>query len=89
MKKKRLVSFFKTFIAYKILTNNIFYICTYKRSYSKLKLITSLRLIISQERLSKLEILSIKREIIVDLEHKNKINCNLASQKVKKNRFLK
>lgn len=55
-----------------------------KRSYSKLKLITSLRLIISQERLSKLKILSIKKEIIVDLEHKNKINYNLASQKVKK-----
>ena len=38
MKKKRLVSFLKTFIAYKILTNNIFYICTYKKKLFKIKI---------------------------------------------------
>jgi len=37
-KRRRLVSFFKAFIAYKILTNNIFYICTYKKKLFKIKI---------------------------------------------------
>ena len=56
-------------------------------SFSKLKLIKSyLRSTMSQERLSALTILSIKKEMLTELECKNLIS-NFASQKARKINF--
>ena len=55
-----------------------------ERSFSKLKLIKSyLRSTMSQERLSRLAILSIEKEMLEELKYKNLIS-NFASQKTRK-----
>ena len=81
---KRLDSFPNTCIAYKILLTIPVTVASAKRSFLKLKLIKSyIRLTMSQERLSGLVILSIKREMLEELEYKNLIS-QFASQKVRK-----
>ena len=59
-------------------------VASVERSFSKLKLIKSyLRSTMSQERLSRLAILSIEKEMLEELKYKNLIS-NFASQKVRK-----
>ena len=63
------------------------YVLFLERSFSKLKLIKSyLRSTMSQERLSRLAILSIEKEMLAELKCKNLIS-NFASQKVRKINF--
>ena len=84
---KRLESFPDTCIAFKILLTIHIIVASAERSFSKLKLIKSyLRSTILQERLSGLVILSIEKEMLVELECKNLIS-NFASQKARKINF--
>ena len=72
---KRLDSFPNTCIAYRILLTIPITVSSTERSFSKLKLIKSyLRLTMSQERLSRLAILSIENEMLKELEYKNLIS---------------
>ena len=81
---KRLDSFPNAYIAYRILLTIPVTVASAERSFSKLKLIKSyLRSTMSQERLSKLAILSIEKEILEELKYKNLIN-NFASHKTRK-----
>ena len=81
---KRLDSFPNTYIAYRILLTIPVTVASTKRSFLKLKLIKSyIRLTMSQKRLSGLVILSIKKEMLEELEYKNLIS-QFASQKVRK-----
>ena len=81
---KMLDSFPNTCIAYRILLIIPITIASAERSVSKLKLIKSyLRLTMSQEKLSRLAILSIENEILEELEYKNLIS-QFASQKQEK-----
>ena len=81
---KRLDSFPNTCIAYRILLTIPVTVASAKRSFLKLKLIKSyIRLTMSQERLSELVILSIKKEMLEELEYKNLIS-QFASQKERK-----
>ena len=85
--KKRLESFPDTCIAFKILLTIYIIVASAERSFSKLKLIKSyLRSTMLQERLSGLVILSIEKEMLVELECKNLIS-NFASQKARKINF--
>ena len=69
---KRLYSFPNISIAYRILLTIHVIIVSAKRSFLTLKLIKSyLRLTLFQERLSKLAILSIEKEMLEELEYKN------------------
>ena len=84
---KKLESFPNTCIAFRILLTILVTITSAKRIFSKLKLIKSyLRLTMSQERLSELVILLIKKEMLVKLECKNLIS-NFVSQKARKINF--
>ena len=81
---KMLDSFPNTCIAYRILLIIPITIASAERSVSKLKLIKSyLRLTMSQEKLSRLAILSIENKILEELEYKNLIS-QFASQKQEK-----
>ena len=81
---KRLDSFPNTCITYRILLTIPITIASTERSFSKLKLIKSyLRSTMSQERLSGLAILSIKKKIFEELEYKILIS-QFASQKARK-----
>ena len=81
---KRLDSFPNTCIAYRILLTLPVTIASIERSFSKLKLIKSyLRSTMSQERLSGLAILSIKKKMLEELEYKILIS-QFASQEVRK-----
>ena len=81
---KMLDSFPNTCIAYRILLIIPITFASAERSVSKLKLIKSyLRLTMSQEKLSRLAILSIENEILEELEYKNLIS-QFASQKQEK-----
>ena len=81
---KRLDSFPNTCIAYRILLTIPVTVASAKRSFLKLKLIKSyIRLTMSQERLSGLVILLIRKEMLEELEYKNLIS-QFASQKVRK-----
>ena len=81
---KRLESFPDAVIAFRILLTIPVTVASIERSFSKLKLIKSyLRSTMSQERLSGLAILSIEKEMLVELECKNLIS-NFASQKARK-----
>ena len=72
---KKLDSFPNTCIAYRILLTILVIVVSVKKKNSKLKLIKSyLRLTMSQERLSGLTILSIKNEMLEELEYKNLIS---------------
>ena len=72
---KRLESFPNACIAFRILLTIHVTIASAEISFSKLKLIKSyLRLIMLQERLSGLAILSIKMKMLAELEYKNLIN---------------
>ena len=74
-------SFPNTCIAYRILLIIPITFASAERSVSKLKLIKSyLRSTMSQEKLSRLAILSIENEMLEELEYKNLIN-QFASQK--------
>ena len=69
---KRLYSFPNISIAYRILLTIYVIIVSVEKSFLKLKLIKSyLRLTLSQERLSRLVILSIEKEMLEELEYKN------------------
>ena len=84
---KKLESFLNACIAFRILLTILVTIISAKRIFSKLKLIKSyLRLTMSQERLSELVILLIKKEMLVKLECKNLIS-NFVSQKARKINF--
>ena len=84
---KRLESFPNACIAFRILLTILITVASTKRSFSKLKLIKSyLRSTMSQEILNGLVILSIEKEILVELECKNLIS-NFASQKERKINF--
>ena len=64
-----------TCIAYRILLTIPFTVASIERRFSKLKIIKSyLRSTMSQERLSGLPILSIKNEMLEELEYKNLIS---------------
>ena len=81
---KRLDSFPNKCIAYRILLTLPVTIASTERSFSKLKLIKSyLRSTMSQERLSGLAILSIKKKMLEELEYKILIS-QFASQKARK-----
>ena len=81
---KRLDSFPNTCIAYRILLTIPVTIASTERSFSKLKLIKSyLRSTMSQERLSGLAILSIKKKMLEELEYKILIS-QFASQEARK-----
>ena len=84
---KRLESFLNACIAFRILLTIPVTVAFAEISFSKLKLIKSyLRLTMSQERLSGLVILPIKKEMLAKLECKILIS-NFASQKVRKINF--
>ena len=84
---KRLESFPYAVIAFRILLTILVTVASTKRSFSKLKLIKSyLRSTMSQEILNGLVILSIEKEILVELECKNLIS-NFVSQKERKINF--
>ena len=72
---KMLDSFPNTCLAYKILLIIHVRVAFAEKSFSKLKLIKSyLRSTMSQERLSRLAILSIKNEMLEELKYKNLIS---------------
>ena len=84
---KRLESFPNACIAFKILLTIPVTVTSAERSFSKLKLIKSyLSSTMSQKRLRGLTILSIEKEMLVELECKNLIS-NFASQKTRKINF--
>ena len=84
---KKLESFPNTCIAFRILLTILVTVTSAKRIFSKLKLIKSyLRLTMSQGRLSELDILLIKKKMLVKLECKNLIS-NFVSQKARKINF--
>ena len=84
---KKLESFPNACIAFKILLTIPVTVASAERSFSKLKLIKSyLRSTMSQKRLRGLTILSIEKEMLVELECKNLIS-NFASQKTRKINF--
>ena len=84
---KRLESFPNACIAFRILLIILVTVASVEISFSKLKLIKSyLRSTMSQERLSELAILPIKKEMLAKLECKNLIS-NFASQKARKINF--
>ena len=84
---KRLESFLNAYITFRILLTICVTVASAKISFSKLKLIKSyLRSTMSRERLSGLAILSIEKEMLVELECKNLIS-NFASQKTRKINF--
>ena len=84
---KKLESFPNACIAFKILLTILVTVTSAERSFSKLKLIKSyLRSTMSQKRLRGLTILSIEKEMLVELECKNLIS-NFASQKTRKINF--
>ena len=77
-------SFCNTCIAYKILTNNIFYIYICRKKLSKIKIDKILfKIDYVQKILNGLVILPIEKKILVELENKNIISSNLKSQKSK------
>ena len=81
---KRLNSFPNTCIAYRFLLTILVTVVVAKKSFSKLKLIKYyLRSIMSQERISRLAILSIENEMLEELEYKNLIS-QFTSQKARK-----
>ena len=84
---KRLEFFPNACIAFRILLIISVTVSSVERSFSKLKLIKSyLRSTMSQERLSRLSILSIEKEMLAEFECKNLIS-NFASQKSRKINF--
>ena len=84
---KRLKFFLNACITFRILLTIPVTVAFAKRSFSKLKLIKSyLRSTILQERLSGLVILSIEKEMLVELECK-KLISNFPSQKARKINF--
>ena len=84
---KKLDSFPNTCIAYRMLLTISVTIASTERNFFKLKLIKSyLRSAIFQERTSGLVILSIKNEILKELEHKNLIS-QFTSKKARKINF--
>ena len=84
---KRLKSFPNACITFRILLTIHITVTFAKRSFLKLKLIKSyLRSIMLQEKLSRLVILSIEKEMLTELECKNLIN-NFLSQKARKINF--
>ena len=84
---KRLEFFPNACIAFRILLTIPVAVASAEISFSKLKLIKSyLRSTMSQERLSGLAILPIKKEMLAELECKNLIS-NFASQKARKINF--
>ena len=84
---KRLESFPNACITFRILLTIPVTVASTKRSFSKLKLIKSyLRTNMLHERLGGLAMLSIKNEMLVELECKNLIS-NFASQKARKINF--
>ena len=84
---KRLEYFPNACISFRILLTIPVTIASAERSFLKLKLIKSyLKSTMSQERLSGLAILSIKKEMLAELDCKNLIS-NFASQKVRKINF--
>ena len=81
---KRLNSFPNTCIAYRFLLTILVTVVFAEKSFSKLKLIKYyLRSIMSQERISRLAILSIENEMLEELEYKNLIS-QFTSQKARK-----
>ena len=81
---KRIEFFPNACIAFRILLTIAVTVASAEIKFSKLKLIKSyLRSIILQERLSRLAILSIEKEILAELECKNLLS-NFASQKIRK-----
>ena len=84
---KRLNSFPNTCIAYRFLLTILVTVVFAEKSFPKLKLIKYyLRLIMSQERISRLAILSIENEMLEELEYKNLIS-QFTSQKARKINF--
>ena len=84
---KRLESFPNACITFRILITIPVIVASIERNFSKLKLIKSyLRSTMSQERLSRLTILSIENEMLAELESKILIS-NFASQKARKINF--
>ena len=84
---KMLESFPNACIAFRILLTILVIVASTERSFLKLKLIKSyLRSTISQERLSRLAILSIKNEMLAEHECTNLIS-NFVSQKARKINF--
>ena len=84
---KRLDYFPNAYIVYRILLTVYVTVAYVERSFLKLKLIKYyLRFTMSQERLSELTILSIKKEMLEELKYKNLIS-NFASQKERKMDF--
>ena len=84
---KRLESFPNACIVFRILLPIPVTLASAERSFSKLKLIKSyLKSTMSQERLNGLTILSIEKEMLVELKCKNLIS-NFASQKTRKINF--
>ena len=84
---KRLESFPNACITFRILLTIHVTVAATERSFSKLKLIKSyLRSTMSQKRLSRLTILLIEKEMLVELESKILIS-NFASQKARKINF--
>ena len=84
---KRLESFPNACIAFRILLIILVTVASVEISFSKLKLIKSYLIsTMSQERLSELAILPIKKEMLAKLECKNLIS-NFASQKARKINF--
>ena len=72
---KRLNSFPNTCIAYRFLLTILVTVVFAEKSFSKLKIIKYyLRSIMSQERISRLTILSIENEMLEELEYKNLIS---------------
>ena len=81
---KRLNSFPNTCIAYRFLLTILVTVVFAEKSFSKLKIIKYyLRSIMSQERISRLTILSIENEMLEELEYKNLIS-QFTSQKARK-----
>ena len=84
---KMLEFFLNACITFRILLTIPVTVAFAERSFSKLKLIKSyLKSTMLQERLNELAILSIEKEMLVELEHKNLIS-NFASQKARKINF--
>jgi hypothetical protein len=84
---KRLYSFPNAYIAYRIMLTILVIVASAERSFSKLKLIKSyLRSTISQQRLNRLALLSIEKEMLNEIDYDNLIS-DFASQKAQKINF--